>query len=414
MNWMQSMGDAVHRVPHGGLTSQEPVLLSIVIPAMNEEITVGEFVDWCREGLRAAGVPGQILIVDSSTDRTPEIALEHGAEVLSVPQRGLGRAYIDAIPYIRGKWVVMGDADLTYDFRLLKPFVEAFQRGEEFVMGSRFRGSIEPGAMPPLHQYFGTPGTTWILNCVYGSRFSDIHCGMRGVTRAALVRMRLQSQSWQYASEMIIRALHLRLRCGEVPVRFLKDREGRMSHLKRIGWWAPWHAAWISLEAMFVSGADFFLMAPGALLAGLGTFGVILLLNGPVTLGGIGFSIHWMFLFVICALAGWQCLYMGWLAKAIYDPERNRVRGWLRFFGYNRGVLASLVLMLLGIAAAGGLALEYVRDGFRLPPVMGSVSFRAVAGLGLLFLGFMHFGFMLVFNALLQRGEPTVTDPISS
>src|SRR5437762_1510254 len=133
-----------HLIPSG--SAMAAVDISIVVPALNEEITVGEFVDWCKEGLRHAGVTGQILIVDSSSDNTPNIALEHGGEVLRTPKRGLGRAYIDAIPYIRGKWIVMGDADLTYDFRELTPFVQAFQNGAEFVMGSRIRGSIEKGA----------------------------------------------------------------------------------------------------------------------------------------------------------------------------------------------------------------------------------------------------------------------------
>ena len=106
--------------------------------------------------------------------------------MLHTPKRGLGRAYIDALPYIRGKYVMMGDADCTYDFRELAPFVERLRGGDEFVMGSRFRGSIEPGSMPPLHRYLGTPVTTWILNVLFGSQFSDIHCGMRGITREAL------------------------------------------------------------------------------------------------------------------------------------------------------------------------------------------------------------------------------------
>jgi glycosyltransferase involved in cell wall biosynthesis len=141
-----------HLLPDGGVAGA--VELSIVVPAMNERITVGEFVDWCREGLETAGVPGQILIVDSSTDETPETALKHGAEVLRTPKRGLGRAYIDSIPYIRGNWIIMGDADLTYDFRHLGGFIEKFREGCEFIMGSRFKGTIEKGAMPPLHQYF--------------------------------------------------------------------------------------------------------------------------------------------------------------------------------------------------------------------------------------------------------------------
>ena len=122
--------------------------LSIVIPALNEALTITDFVAWCHEGMAAAGVRGEILIVDSSTDDTPQLAVAAGARVLRVPKRGLGRAYMDAIPYIRGKWVLMGDADCTYDFRGLAPFVERFREGYEYVMGSRWKGSIEPGAMP--------------------------------------------------------------------------------------------------------------------------------------------------------------------------------------------------------------------------------------------------------------------------
>jgi glycosyltransferase involved in cell wall biosynthesis len=207
-----------HLLPENSTVGE--VELSIVVPALNERITVGEFVDWCKEGIQRAGVTAQILIVDSSTDDTPSIAVAHGAEVLCVPKRGLGRAYIDAFPYIRGKWVIMGDADLTYDFRELAPFVEEFKRGSEFVMGSRFRGTIEDGAMPGLHRYFGTPFTTWILNRLYRSRYSDIHCGMRGLTRSALTKIDLKSQSWEYASEMVLKAARFGLRIAEVPVKF--------------------------------------------------------------------------------------------------------------------------------------------------------------------------------------------------
>ena len=209
--------------------------VSIVIPALNEELTIAEFVGWCQEGLAKAKVCGEILIVDSSTDSTTEQALAGGARVLVAPKRGLGRAYIDAIPFIRGKYVLLGDADLTYDFREVAPFVEKFRLGFEYIMGSRFKGHIEDGAMPGLHRYFGTPLTNWILNLLYSADFSDIHCGMRGITREAFVAMDIQSQSWEYASEMVLKSVQMELREAEVPVRFLKDREGRLSHHKRIG-----------------------------------------------------------------------------------------------------------------------------------------------------------------------------------
>src|SRR5665213_2659304 len=228
-------------LPEGDVADPE---VSIVIPALNEELTITEFVAWCQEGLAKANVRGEILIVDSSTDATAGKALAAGARVLVTPKRGLGRAYIDAIPFIRGKYVLLGDADLTYDFRETAPFVEKFREGYEYIMGSRFHGHIEDGAMPGLHRYFGTPLTNWILNLLYSADFSDIHCGMRGITREALIAMDIQSQSWEYASEMVLKSVQMDMARAEVPVRFLNDREGRLSHHKRAGWLCGWHAGW--------------------------------------------------------------------------------------------------------------------------------------------------------------------------
>src|SRR6266852_6435252 len=255
--------------------------VTILVPALNEELTIGGFVEWCRQGIAASGERVEILIVDSSTDRTAEIAVAGGARVLKVPRCGLGRAYIDAIPHVRGRFVIMGDADCTYDFREIRPFVAAFRAGAEFVMGSRFKGSIEPGAMPPLHRYFGTPVTTFILNVMFGSRFSDIHCGMRGISRAALQRMDLRSQGWEYASEMVLKSVHMRLRTTEVAINFLKDPEGRLSHMKRRGWLEPWRAGWMNLRAMLTYGVNFFLLKPGAVLLAVGLLLLIPLAFGP-------------------------------------------------------------------------------------------------------------------------------------
>jgi glycosyltransferase involved in cell wall biosynthesis len=181
--------------------------LSVVIPAINEAQTITGLVTWCRQGLEDAGVPGEILIVDRSTDATPELARAAGARVLKVPRRGLGRAYMDAIPHIRGEWVVMGEADCTDDFRQLAGFVERFRAGDQLVMGSRWKGSIERGAMPSLRQHLGTPVITWILSRLHRSRFSDTHGGVRGITREALERMDLQSQSWEQASVMVVKSV---------------------------------------------------------------------------------------------------------------------------------------------------------------------------------------------------------------
>src|SRR4051794_38329328 len=335
---MPEPADSIEHLMPGG-SQPGPVEVSIIVPSLNEEITVGEFVDWGKEGLARAEVTGQILIVDSSADRTPEIVLAHGGEVLRTPRRGLGRAYIDASSYIRGRWIIMGDADLTYDFRELTPFVQAFRNGAEFVMGSRFRGSIEKGAMPGLHRYFGTPFTTWILNRIYRSSYSDIHCGMRGLTRAALEKIDLKSQSWEYASEMVLKAARLRLEMAEVPVRFYKDREGRVSHHRRMGWLSPWMAGWLNLKVMLVYTPDSFLLKPGLALAAVGGLISCVLARGPVTIAGIGFSLYWLLFGVTSVTLGYSSIQIGVLARVMHGLRPQSLKRLRKLFSYNRGML---------------------------------------------------------------------------
>jgi glycosyltransferase involved in cell wall biosynthesis len=388
-----------HLLPPGLLPT--PVDVSIVVPALNEEITVGEFVDWCKEGLERAGVTGQILIVDSSTDKTPEIVLAHGGEVLRTPKRGLGRAYIDAASYIRGKWIVMGDADLTYDFRELALFVEAFRKGAEFVMGSRFRGSIEKGAMPGLHRYFGTPLTTWILNRIYHSHYSDIHCGMRGLTRAAFDKIDLKSQSWEYASEMVLKAARLRLTTAEVPVKFYKDREGRVSHHRRMGWLSPWIAGWLNLKVMLVYTPDSFLLRPGILLAAIGAVIASALAMGPITIGGVGFSLYWMLFGVTCVTLGYSSVQIGVLARVMHGLRAQSLRRLRQILTYDRGMVISGGCVLVGIILLGTLVYHYFHAEFRLY----EISHPAIFGLLLIIVGFQTFCFTLLLE-MVQRVAP--------
>jgi glycosyltransferase involved in cell wall biosynthesis len=368
------------------------VELSIVIPAMNEEITVGEFMEWCKEGLRGAGVSGQILIVDSSTDNTPKIVLEHGGEVLRTAKRGVGRAYIDAIPYIRGKWILMGDADLTYDFREIAPFVQEFRNGAEFIMGSRFRGSIEKGAMPKLHRYFGTPLTNWILNRIYRSNYSDIHCGIRGVTRGALDKINITSDGWEYASEMVLKATRLNLASAEVPIKFYKDREGRLSHHRRVGWRSSWLAGWVNLKVMLVYAADSFLLKPGVALLGMGLILSLGLAAGPVRIGRIGFSLYWMLLGVTCTTLGYSSIQIGILARVMHGLKHRFVEQFQKVVTYDRGMVASVALTVAGLVLLGNLAYHYLKHGLQLE----AISHPAILGLLLVILGFQTFCFTLL------------------
>ncbi|MBO0760267.1 MAG: glycosyltransferase family 2 protein [Candidatus Dormibacteraeota bacterium] len=390
-------------VPRNDVADPE---VSIVIPALNEEITIGQFVEWCKEGLARAGVEGEILIVDSSSDRTTELAVAHGARVLKTPRRGLGRAYIDALPHVRGRYTVMGDADCTYDFRELAPFLERFRQGYEFVMGSRWKGSIEDGSMPALHQYVGTPVTTWMLNVLYASRFSDIHCGMRGITTDALRRMGLQSQSWEYASEMVLKSVHMRLATAEVPVRFLKDQEGRLSHHKRAGWFSPFQAAWINMRAMFVYGAEFFTLRPGLALLAVGLLLTVPLALGPVQVGPVHFSLHWMLLGLTLVVVGLQSFYVGCLAQVLHDYTGAARRRWLRVFSYTRTVAVSALAFIVGLSMTVLLVVEYVRGGLTLS-LASPIPYLGVLGLVLLISSFLTFTFLLLLHALTLRSDAT-------
>jgi glycosyltransferase involved in cell wall biosynthesis len=373
--------------------------LSIVIPALDEERTVAEFVRWCHEGLAEAGISGEILIADSSTDATAERALAAGARVLRLPKRGIGRAYSEAIPYARGRYVLMGDADCTYDFRHLKQFVDRFREGYEFVMGSRWKGTIEPGAMPWLHQYLGTPITTWILNRQYATRFSDIHCGMRGVTRDRLLAMDLQSDSWDYSSEMIAKSVHMGLSTIEVPVPLLKDRDGRVSHHKRRGWFSPFQAAWLSQRSLFVYGPDFFLVKPGFALALVGLLITLPLSLGPITIGPITLSLYWMLFGMTLAVTGLQAFLLGCIAQVLFDYRGLARNRWLRIFPYTRSVIAAGATALAGLGLTIPLIVYYLSHHENLSLRAAGQDRLAVAGLTLVVIGFSLFTFTLVLHA---------------
>ena len=373
--------------------------VSIVVPAVNEELTISEFVDWCQQGLRAAEVRGEILIVDSSTDRTPELALAGGARVLHTPKRGLGRAYIDALPHIRGRYVIMGDADCTYDFRKIGPFVEKLRGGDEFVMGSRWLGTIEDGSMPALHRYLGTPLTTWILNRLYGSHFTDIHCGMRCISRDALERMGLASQSWEYASEMVLKSAMMQLRTSEVPVSFYRDQPGRVSHHKRSGWFSPFVAAWINLRIMFVFRAQYFMLKPGLALLLIGLILTLPLSAGSISIGSYTFSLYWQLLGVTLAVLGLQSVFSGILAEVISDYSGRSRDRWKERFRYTRSVLIAFGILAVGVGLLGSLIGEYFARGHALPGPASLVDHLAVTGLLCVIAGFTMFCFTLLLHA---------------
>jgi glycosyltransferase involved in cell wall biosynthesis len=378
--------------------------LSVVIPALNEQRTIAEFVCWCYHGMAQAGVVGEVVIVDSSTDLTAERALAAGARVLCTQRRGLGRAYKDAIPHVRGRFVLMGDADCTYDFRYLAPFVDRFHEGYDFVMGSRWKGSIEHGSMPLLHRYLGTPVTTWVLNRLYSSHFSDIHCGMRGISREALVAMDLESDSWEYASEMVLKSVQMGLRTAEVPVRFLKDREGRVSHHKRAGWRSPWIAAWANLRAMFVYGSDFFILKPGFVAFVVGLLITLPLTAGPITIDGVSLSLYWMLIGMTLTITGLQAFLLGCIAQVLFDYSGAASARWLAVFSYTRTMIVAAITACTGLGCGIPLVAYYLSHHDTL-----SLGASVQDGLGVIGLMLMAIGFTLFTFTLVLHGAAIVT-----
>jgi hypothetical protein len=373
--------------------------VTILVPALDEELTIGPFIDWCHQGISGSGARVEIVIVDSSSDHTAEIALSKGARVLKTPRRGLGRAYIDAIPYLRGRFVIMGDADCSYDFRVIKPFIDAYRAGAELVMGSRFKGTIAPGAMPPLHRYFGTPVTTLILNLMFGSKFSDIHCGMRGLTREALTRMDLRSQGWEYASEVVLKSVHMGLATTEVPIDFLRTPEGRLSHMTRRGWLEPWRAGWMNLRAMMTYGVEFFLLKPGFALLALGLLFLVPLSSGPFSIGAVGLSSNAMLLAMAAATLGLSMVFSGLVASVLFDYS-DRVQARIEAaLPFNRTCIGCLLAVLVGVLIMLPLLRSYISDRLTLPE--GNIHIHwAIMGLWLIGAAFQTFIFAIMVRAL--------------
>ena len=222
---------------------------------------------------------------------------------------------------------------------------------------------------------------------------------MRGITRDALIRMDLDSDSWEYASEMVLKAVHLGLRTSEVPVRFLKDIEGRLSHHKRAGWRSPWSAAWINLRSMFVYGSDFFLLKPGLALFLLGLVWTLPLSAGPITIGHLTFSLYWMLVGVTAAVVGLQSFFLGIVAQVLFDYQGRARRRWLALFPYTRSVVVAGVVVAVGIACVVPLLVYYIGHHERLSVTAQTQDGLAVTGLLLIVIGASLFTFTLVLHA---------------
>ena len=341
------------------------VEVSVVIPCLNEANSLGYCVDKALKAFQAAGLCGEVVVADNgSTDGSTQIAEEHGARVIRVEERGYGAALRAGIASARGPFIVMGDADDSYDFTEVPRFVEKLRAGNDIVLGNRFRGEIKSGAMPPLHKYFGNPGLTALLNTLFHADIGDGYCGMRGFTRALYDRLDLRSSGMEFALEMVIKSAQIGARIAEIPIILWPDKRGRAPHLR------SFRDGWRSLRFMLLYAPNWLFLLPGAALMLAGLFLVSWLLPGPRQISShVTLDIHTMIFGVIFTLLGAQILSIGAFAKVFsyaerFDRRSVSLRRVLKRVTLEKGLLLGGALFLVGFAGCAWVSWQWAASGF--------------------------------------------------
>jgi len=372
-----------------GAESDTQPTISVVMPTLNEEEGVRECIDRVRTALDRIGTYGEVIVSDSSTDRTPEIAREMGAIVVEPDGKGYGYAYRYAFERVRGDFVVMGDADTTYDFEKIPELLEPVRDGDaDICMGSRLEGEIRDGSMPTLHQYVGNPLLTAFLNAFYDAGVSDAHSGFRVFSREALEELDLKTDGMEFASEMIMDAGARDLEIEEKPIVY-HEREGEETL-------DSFQDGWRHVRFMLVNAPGYLFSAPGLVLGLLGIAIMGTAVSG-VSLGAVTLGPHSMIAGSLLTLVGFQVLSMGVFATVTSDPIQqpsDRLTSWLsRGLRLDRGATVGLALSGAGTVYAAVLVSQWVTSGFaQLPLVMADIlAFTAIV-----------LGLQTVFNSFLM------------
>ena len=326
--------------------------LTILMPCLNEAETVATCVRKARSFLERTGTAGEVLIADNgSTDGSPELARGAGARVITVAAKGYGSALLGGLRAARGRFVIMGDADDSYDFSRLDAFLESLRSGHTMVIGHRFRGGIRPGAMPWLHRYLGNPVLSFLGRLFFSCGIGDFHCGLRGVDREAALRLGLVASGMEFASEMIVKAALARWRIGEVPTVLSPAGRSRPPHLR------SWRDGWRHLRFLLMMSPRWLLLYPGACLMAVGTAAELAIIRGPIVIHGVGFDVHTMLYAAGATILGLQLLLFSIVARTIgvlkdLLPMTDSLARFLRVFSLERGILLGLFLGLSGLALA--------------------------------------------------------------
>ncbi|MFA5858340.1 MAG: glycosyltransferase family 2 protein [Elusimicrobiota bacterium] len=338
------------------------IQVSVVLPCLNEEETIEASIKKGFAGITKTGLPGEVIVVDNgSTDKSVELSKNLGARVINESEKGYGNALRRGIDDAYGKYIIMGDSDDTYDFSELDKFVKLLKDGGyDLVMGSRFKGKILPGAMSWTHRYIGNPILSGILRVFFGGNVSDSHCGLRAFTKDAYKKMGLQTTGMEFASEMVIHALKLKLKIGEIPITYYPRRgESKLMGLRD---------AWRHTRFMLLYSPNYLFLLPGLLLFIPGIVMLITSLFGPLVLFGREWGIHVMVFASMMTILGWQILSLGLCAKSyalnIGLEESGRTKWLLRVFSIERAAAVSLIMILAGIGLILYILVTWMQHNF--------------------------------------------------
>lgn len=328
------------------------VELSIVLPCLNEAETLAICIKKAQSYLDSSGISGEIVIGDNgSTDGSQQIALQLGARVVDIPVRGYGAALYGAIAASRGRYCIMGDADDSYDFVNLDPFVQKLRQGYDLVMGNRFKGGILPGAMPWKNRYIGNPVLSAIGKLLFHAPASDFHCGIRGFSLAAFQRMDLRTTGMEFASEMIIKATLMKLKIAEVPTTLSPDGRSRPPHLR------PFRDGWRHLRFMLLFSPDWLFLYPGLLAMFAGISIGALLLGRPIFLHSVRLGLDTLIYSGTILIAGFQAVLFSMLSRAYATqeglyPQSSGFKAYYRLLNLERGLILGTVITLAGMASS--------------------------------------------------------------
>ena len=337
------------REPKQTASTPTAVEVSIVMPCLNEAETLAKCIRHAQSAIAKGGFAAEIIVADNgSTDGSQQIASDLGARVVDVPRKGYGSALIGGIDAAKGQFVVMGDADDSYDFEAIGPLIDKLREGYDLVVGNRFMGGIEPGAMPWSHRWVGNPVLTFISRVFFHAPVGDTHCGLRAFKKDAYEKMRLRATGMEFASEMVIKASLKGMRITEVAVVLRPDGRSRAPHLR------TWRDGWRHLRFMLLFSPRWLFLYPGLALFAVGVVLSALLLPGPLHVAGVRLDIHTLLVAGFLALIGYQLVLFAVFTKIFavrmgFHPPHPVLEGLLKYITLEVGLLAGALMVLAGI-----------------------------------------------------------------